>query len=97
MRQLRTELEKHIMISDEEWAYIEGKFKAKSAKKGEIIHQAGDIFSEVWYIKSALARSYFIDNNGKDFTWQLYFNDESMSKINLLDSFLSRHRSTDFV
>jgi CRP-like cAMP-binding protein len=48
-----------------------------------VVHYAGDIFSEIWYIKSGLARSYFIDNNGKDFTWQLYFNDESISKLNL--------------
>jgi CRP-like cAMP-binding protein len=83
MQYLKKELEKSIEISDEEWEFIRSKFKPKSAKKGEIVHYAGDIFSEVWYIKSGLARSYFIDNNGKDFTWQLYFSDESMSKINL--------------
>jgi len=83
MNYLKKELEKSIAITDEEWDFISSKFKPKSAKKGEIIHYAGDIFSEVWYIKSGLARSYFIDNNGRDFTWQLYFKDESMSKLNL--------------
>ena len=83
MTHLRSELEKSIEITDEEWSFICSKFKPKLAKKGEIVHYAGDIFSEIWYIKSGLARSYFIDNNGKDFTWQLYFNDESMSKLNL--------------
>jgi len=83
MNYLRAELEKSIEITDKEWEIVRSKFKPKSAKKGEIVHYAGDVFSDVWYIKSGLARSYFIDNNGKDFTWQLYFNDESMSKINL--------------
>ena len=83
MKYLRAELEKSIEITDEEWVFISSKFKPKSAKKGEIVHYAGGVFSDIWYIKSGLARSYFIDNNGKDFTWQLYFNDESMSKINL--------------
>ncbi len=83
MQYLKAELEKSIEITDEEWEFVRSKFKVKSAKKGEIVHYAGDIFSDIWYIKSGLARSYFIDNNGKDFTWQLYFNDESMSKINL--------------
>jgi len=83
MKYLRKELEKSIEITDEEWKFVSSKFKPKSSKKGEIIHYAGEIFSEIWYIKSGLARSYFIDNNGKDFTWQLYFNDESMSKLNL--------------
>jgi len=80
---LKKELEKSIDITNEEWDFISSKFKLKSAKKGEIVHYAGDVFSEVWYIKSGLARSYFMDNNGKDFTWQLYFNDASMSRINL--------------
>jgi len=83
MNKLRKELEKSIDITDEEWEFISSKFKPKFSRKGEIIHNAGDIFSEVWYIKSGLARSYFIDKNGKDFTWQLYFNDDSMSKVNL--------------
>jgi len=83
MKYLRKELEKSIEITDEEWKFISSKFKPKSSKKGEVIHYAGEVFSEIWYIKSGLARSYFIDNNGKDFTWQLYFNDESMSKLNL--------------
>ena len=95
MTYLKKELEKSIEISDEEWEFISSKFKSKSAKKGEIVHYAGDIFSEVWYIKSGLARSYFIDNNGKDFTWQLYFNDESMSKINLfMDDSVSHHEKS---
>jgi len=83
VQNLKRELEKLIEIDDKTWKYIKSKFKPKSAKKGEIVHHTGDICSDVWYIKSGLARSYFIDNNGKDFTWQLYFNDESKSNINL--------------
>ena len=95
MTYLKKELEKSIDITDEEWDFISSKFKSKSAKKGEIVHYAGDIFSEVWYIKSGLARSYFIDNNGKDFTWQLYFNDESMSKLNLfMDDSVSHYEQS---
>ena len=83
MEYLRKELEKSINITDEEWEVFRSKFKPKSCIKGETVHYAGEIFSEVWYIKSGLARSYFLDNNGKDFTWQLYFNDASMNKLNL--------------
>lgn len=83
MEYLRKVLEKTIDITDEEWEVFRSKFKPKSCTKGETVHYAGEIFSEVWYIKSGLARSYFLDNNGKDFTWQLYFNDASMNKLNL--------------
>lgn len=95
MNYLRAELEKSLNINDEEWDYICTKFKPKSAKKGEIVHYAGDVFLDIWYIKSGLARSYFIDNNGKDFTWQLYFHDESMSKINLfMDDSVSHYEQS---
>ena len=83
MEYLKKELEKSIDITEEEWRFVCSKFKPKSCQKRETVHYAGDIFDEIWYIKSGLARSYFIDNNGKDFTWQLYFNDESMSRLNL--------------
>jgi len=83
VQNLKRELGKLIDIDDKTWNYISSKFKPKSAKKGDIVHHAGDICSDIWYIKSGLARSYFIDSSGKDFTWQLYFNDESKSNINL--------------
>ena len=87
MNILRKELEKIITISDEEWNKVVSKFHFKSANKGEVIHFAGDIFNDVWYIKSGLARSYFMNEKGKDLSWQLYFYDEEdMSKINLFMS-----------
>jgi CRP-like cAMP-binding protein len=83
MDKLRKELEKLIVIYDDEWDFVLSKFKPRSAKKGETIHYAGDIFSEVWYIRNGTARSCFINEKGKDLTWQLYFNDDRMNKINL--------------
>ncbi|MCH9812718.1 MAG: Crp/Fnr family transcriptional regulator [Epsilonproteobacteria bacterium] len=83
MEYFKAELAKQINMSEEEWSYIASKFTPRSAKKGEIIHHAGEIFSQVWYIQSGVARSYFIDNRGKDVTWQLYFRDESPHKLNL--------------
>ncbi len=95
MQKLRKELEKSIEVTNEEWRFITSKFTPRSAKKGEIVHFAGEVFSEIWYIKSGLARSYFIDNNGKDFTWQLYFHDESMSKLNLfMDDSVSHYEQS---
>ena len=83
MINLRIELEKNINITNKEWDYVCSKFHSKTVKKGMITHYAGDIFSEVWYIRSGLARSYFISDTGKDLTWQLYFNNEHVNRINL--------------
>ena len=83
MEKLRTELEKSISITDKEWDYVCSKFHPRFVEKGETIHYRGNIFSEVWYIRSGLARSYFISDAGKDLTWQLYFNNEHVNRINL--------------
>ncbi len=82
MRYFRKMIEKIITVNDEEWTYICSKFKKVTVKKGEIVHHSGDVFSELWLIKSGLARSYFTDINGKDFTWQLYFRGSSQHGLN---------------
>ncbi len=82
MRYLRKLIEQFIIIDNEEWSYICSKFLKTAVKKGEIIHHAGEVFSEIWFIKSGLARSYFMDMNGKEFTWQLYFRGKSKHGLN---------------
>jgi len=82
MQYLRKMIEHFISVTNNEWHYIESKFEKREMKKGDIVHHAGDIFSEFWFIKSGLARSYFTDVNGKDFTWQLYFRGKSKHGLN---------------
>jgi len=82
MKYLRKMIEKFISVRDDEWKFIESKFEKRVMKKGDIVHNAGEIFGEFWFIKSGLARSYFTDVNGKDFTWQLYFRGKSKHGLN---------------
>jgi len=82
MRYLKKMIEQYISIQDDEWNFVVSKFEKRVMKKGDIVHNAGDIFSEFWFIKSGLARSYFTDINGKDFTWQLYFRGKSKHGLN---------------
>ncbi len=90
MTHLRQEIEKIISVSDREWNYIESQFSYQSLPKGETIHHAGDIFSSIYYILEGVARSYVIDLNGKDFTWQLYFRDDlSEAKNHFIDDSVS--------
>ncbi len=69
MDYLRIELEKIIDISDLEWKDIVSRFQIMNMSKGDLIHRSGEVFNECWYLKSGLARSFFYDVNGKDFTW----------------------------
>ena len=82
MKYFRKLVEQYISVNDEEWSLACDGFNKVSVKKGTIVHQAGDVFSDIWFIKSGLARSYFTDINGRDFTWQLYFRGKSKHGLN---------------
>ena len=82
MKYLKKLITKHISIDEEEWNELTSKFKQVIVKKGTTISSAGDIFSDFYFIKSGLARSYFTDLNGKDFTWQIYFRGKSKYGLN---------------
>ncbi|RXK13080.1 Crp/Fnr family transcriptional regulator [Halarcobacter mediterraneus] len=82
MRYLKKLITKHINIAENEWDELTSRFKKVEVKKGTIISNAGDIFSDFYFIKRGLARSYFTDINGKDFTWQIYFRGKSKYGLN---------------
>ncbi|MDK1286268.1 Crp/Fnr family transcriptional regulator [Pseudoalteromonas umbrosa] len=75
-------IEHYIPVNDEEWSHACEFLDVKYIKKGTIVHHAGEVFSEMWFIKSGLARSYLIDMNGKEHTWQLYFRGKSKHGLN---------------
>lgn len=82
MKYLKTLITQHINIHEKEWQELSSKFKKVSIRKNENISNAGDIFKDFYFIKSGLARSYFTDINGKDFTWQIYFRGKSKYGLN---------------
>ena len=73
MKYFRKLVEQYISVNDKEWSLACDRFNKVSVKKGTIVHLAGNVFSDIWFIKSGLARSYFTDINGRELTWQLYF------------------------
>lgn len=95
MKYFRKMIEQFIKVDDDEWAYIGGKLKQIEVKKGEVIHYAGEVFSEIWFVKSGVSRSYFTDIHGKDFTWQLYFRGRTKHGLNhFLDDSVSYYENT---
>jgi len=95
MRYFRKMVEQFIGVEDDEWNYISSKFEKIVVRKGDIIHNGGDIFSQIWFIKSGVARSYFTDINGRDFTWQLYFRGKSKHGLNhFMDDSVSHYEQS---
>ncbi len=95
MKYFRKMIEQFITVNDKEWQRACEGFTKVTVKKGAIVHQAGDVFKDIWFIKSGLARSYFIDVNGKEFTWQLYFRGKSKHGLNhFMDDSVSFYEKT---
>ncbi|MCF6442919.1 Crp/Fnr family transcriptional regulator [Pseudoalteromonas luteoviolacea] len=82
MRYFRKMIEQYVPLEGDDWTNACAIFDVKDVKKGTIVHYAGDIFSEIWLIKSGLARSFLTDLNGKEHTWQLYFRGKSKHGLN---------------
>ena len=76
-------IERYINITSEEWEHYKSKINIEYYKKGQVIHHAGNVCNKISFINSGLARSYLLDDNGKDYTWNIMFND-SNAKVNNL-------------
>jgi len=76
-------IEKYINITSEEWEHYKSKINIEYYKKGQIIHHVGNVCNKISFINSGLVRSYILDDNGKDYTWNIMFNDNN-AKVNNL-------------
>ena len=90
-------ISKHISLNPIEWTLAKSKLKIEHYKKGEVILHLGDVCKKLMFINSGLARGYMIDENGKDHTWVIYFNDPNAHMTNLFvvdyESFVNQKAS----
>jgi len=90
-------IDKYIDISLQDWEIYKSKIKIEYYKKGQIIHHAGEICNKIGFINSGLARVFVLNNDGKEYTWNILFHDEYSKTNNLIVvdyySFLSRKES----
>ena len=81
-----------------EWSVLKSQLFIKKFNKNEVILHQGDICKNLYFINSGLARAYIIDENGRDFTWSIFFNDKNAHMTNLYvteyDSFLHQKPSS---
>jgi len=84
----------YISLNTIEWMLFKSRLTLLQYKKGEIIHYAGDVCDKLLFINSGLVRLYIIDENGKDHTWNIGFNDKNAHMLNLFvvdyDSFINQ-------
>ena len=80
---LREFIQKHISINDNEWTLLNSFIKSYCYKKDDVIDFKDDIWTNFIYIRSGLIRSYIINEEGKEFTRQFYFNTKESTIGNL--------------
>ena len=90
-------IKKYLSLNFVEWTLFKSKLKVEYYKKGDVIHHMGDVCTKLMFINSGLARAYIIGEDGKDYTWSIYFNDENSHMTNLFvvdyDSFINQKAS----
>jgi len=74
MQTMKEFIQKYIYLNEEQLNQMDYITNTKYYKKGEIISFDDDIWTKYIFINTGLIRSYIINDEGKDFTKQFYFN-----------------------
>ncbi len=64
-----------VSLSDSDSNLLENELTYKKFKTGDKILQEGSICKNILFIVSGKARSFFINHEGQDLTWNFHFND----------------------
>jgi len=85
-------LSKYISLNRLEWEMIQSRLQVIEYQKGDTIHPIGDVPDTLLFMNHGLARASILDENGKDYTWSIFFNDQHSHMSNLFvidyDSFI---------
>ena len=90
MKSLKEFFFEHTQIDDELWQQFSQNIKTVCYAKGDYISAQDNIWTEYMYLDSGLIRSFLINNKGKEFTRQFYFN---TSESNVGNLFVTDFRS----
>ena len=93
----KTFLSRYVALNFFEWEFLQRKLNVAYFKKGQTIHNIGDVCNRLYFINSGLARAYMINQDGKDYTWCIFFNDKNSDMSNLFvvdyESFVNKKES----
>ena len=96
MEKLKHFMQKIIDITDGEWRYIQSVITIKSFSKGENLNFLTKKPRQIAFILSGIVRSYIIEEDGKDYTWNFHIYDDNASVNNLfVVDYLSLLTDTD--
>ena len=83
LKKYKAFITQYISLNFIEWTLLKSKLKIEHYEKGDVIAQMGDVCTKLMFLNSGLARGYLLDEDGKDHTWVIYFNDPDAHMTNL--------------
>ena len=87
---IRTYLEKSLIINDEDWDFFTSKLKLRKVKKRVKLLELGRVENHISFINKGIVR-FFIPKEDKEITFGFCFNNEFVSAY---DSFLTQSPSS---
>jgi CRP-like cAMP-binding protein len=75
MNQFVKFISQFISLPNKDTITLESVLSNKTFKAGDRILQEGSICNSILFMVSGKARSYFVNHEGQEFTWNFYFND----------------------
>jgi CRP-like cAMP-binding protein len=72
MELLRDYISHYIPLEDNEWEAFTRLFETVNYNKGDIVYEASDTPTHIYFILTGIVRSYKLDTNGKDSTWSFH-------------------------
>lgn len=83
--ELKKVINDYSKLTENTWSLIQSILQFQFIKKGEIILRAGQTAKKINFISKGILRSSFVDNNGNEYTKNLFFEKSfGASKVSLL-------------
>ncbi|MBO9728701.1 MAG: Crp/Fnr family transcriptional regulator [Chitinophaga sp.] len=62
-------------VSEEDAEFLSGFLREKKFKANDIIFRGGNVCEAMYFVIAGTARSYFVNDQGQEYTWTFNFND----------------------
>jgi len=101
LNSIRQYLSQVIPVNDKNWELIAPLWSSIDFIEGEFILRPNEICHHMYFSAEGMARSYFLDENGREFNWSFHFNDSEAKSTNVFmvdyASFISESKSRIYI
>jgi CRP-like cAMP-binding protein len=75
-------ISKFVLLEKADQDFLARNITQKKYRSKDLIFNQGSICKKLMFLKSGSARSFFINNEGQEYTWKFNFNDKNSTFVN---------------